>query len=432
MMNYSEPKPLRSFVFSSADMFLGGLFLLYVVGVVSKKVLMFPDGFQDIVVLMYIVLGVLSRGNRLPSAIQKLSKEAVFKLFILLVVYYFLLTFYYEVDYSLAIMEFFSVFKWIVYFFSGYLLGATFSMKSVDFHRSKLFLLFVLGVSLYSLATYNWSGFSISLVSIYNNSYSSLFSLRSVFALFGLIVFVIGINALDHKRASAFLLMGAAVMFLVMSGNRKMIFATLVIIAAIATSRKSSALVVAVIVLAISLALIAIFQSDILQVTIAEYSSENQPRVRTYLVALDLARDYFPFGSGPNSFASRGSMLNYSEIYRTYNLDQVWGFHEDDDTHFYNDTYWAQIVGQYGVLGVVLVLTVVWRMFKSVSGSGFRVEHQILLLVVVVLSTVTPSLQRIEISLFVFFSFGVFAQAKSSESLVLVAKNMSKRVLWKT
>lgn len=79
----------------------------------------------------------------------------------------------------------------------------------------------------------------------------------------------------------------------------------------------------------------------------------NAARPAMYAVGLDVAVDYFPFGSG---FASFGSWLSgeyYSPLYSQYGISSVYGISPDNYTYI-ADVYWPQIYAQYSFIGLII------------------------------------------------------------------------------
>lgn len=64
--------------------------------------------------------------------------------------------------------------------------------------------------------------------------------------------------------------------------------------------------------------------------------------------------DYFPFGSGLASFASYGSMANYSNLYYEYGIDKVYGL-SPQKPDFICDAFYPSLA-QFGVVGIILFI----------------------------------------------------------------------------
>ncbi len=395
--------------FQNSSILLSIIFIFYTMGIILKKIFLFQDGLLDIGILTLLLFFLLLKPKKMIKGIKQLFKKKLFLLFLLLTLYYISLSFISHNTFKLIFLEYLSVFKWLIYFFIGYIFAHSYNSNFEAFPKKNDLLLFSLFLLIYSILFYNWSGIGgiNTLFGFYHNSYSSIFSLRSVFALFGFIVFIYGINSFNTKRKSSLFLIFSSLVFLFMSGNRKMLIAYFLVLLFMKFKSKYKKILKFLRILLSLFIILLITQLSIFQKSKEEYSSNKQPRIFTYIKSFEIASDYFPFGSGPATFASKGSMVNYSPIYKKYNMDKKWGFGKNDKVHFYNDTYWAQIIGQYGVIGLILVLMIYLEIANQFKYSNSKINYKVVLLILLFLSLVTPALQRIEISLFIFFSLGI-------------------------
>lgn len=99
----------------------------------------------------------------------------------------------------------------------------------------------------------------------------------------------------------------------------------------------------------------------------SELISETGPRGVLLRTATDIARDYFPLGSGFGSFGSHISRVSYSNIYYIYGLSNIYGFTQWSP-RFITDSQWAMIIGETGITGFIIyililiyITIVLWR-----------------------------------------------------------------------
>ena len=78
----------------------------------------------------------------------------------------------------------------------------------------------------------------------------------------------------------------------------------------------------------------------------------NQARVALYNGAFEITRDHFPLGVGLGRYGSWMSRVNYSPIYVEYRLSDIRGL-DPENPKFATDTFWPQVLGEVGALGVV-------------------------------------------------------------------------------
>lgn len=100
-------------------------------------------------------------------------------------------------------------------------------------------------------------------------------------------------------------------------------------------------------------------------------TSEKIPRNALYIASFQIAKDYFPFGSGQGTFGSLPVGRHYSKIYYDYNLNTIHGLSPADalgktDSHFIFDTHWSSVLGELGFIGALLLMTLwVYPALKS-------------------------------------------------------------------
>lgn len=394
---------------------LRSIFLVYVIFVFCKYYFQFDDGVTDVAVLGFAVVAVAVKPRNIPHEVSLLLKERVTLIWLIFTAYYLSLTFRSYNSLDNIFLEYFSVFKWLVYFFVGYLVAGVYRIRASVFPGIVDMVVVVTVILMFSLYYYNWSGLGGigDLFGFYDNSFGSIFSLRSVFAIFGFIVAIYALNTVSRHGFLGFHLFLSSFVFIFMSGNRKMLLAVMLISLFMKWHGKYKYIYRGLSYMFLVFAVFIGLNLSIVERSFSEYSNPDQPRLLSYSISYQIASDYFPFGSGPATFASRGSMKNYSPIYEEYGLDDRWGFRETDDVHFYNDTYWAQIIGQYGFVGLTLVLLLLMSIWSRIGGDGNRVSNRLLLSAVVLLSITTPALQRTEIALFVFFVFGMYVRQRT-------------------
>lgn len=92
---------------------------------------------------------------------------------------------------------------------------------------------------------------------------------------------------------------------------------------------------------------------------------EEAARGACYYYGADLANKYFPLGSGFCTFSSSLSGVYYSPLYVKYGLNVMEGL-KPDDFSYAADTYWPNIFSQYGWIGFVVYLLMLYFITMSV------------------------------------------------------------------
>lgn len=88
----------------------------------------------------------------------------------------------------------------------------------------------------------------------------------------------------------------------------------------------------------------------------------NGARGYLYTAGYQIAKDFFPLGTGFGTFGSFISREFYSPLYYEYGLSNIWGL-SPSTPYYIADTYWAMIMGETGFLGVILLILVLYFIF---------------------------------------------------------------------
>ncbi|MCI9176596.1 MAG: hypothetical protein HFH49_17070 [Lachnospiraceae bacterium] len=86
-------------------------------------------------------------------------------------------------------------------------------------------------------------------------------------------------------------------------------------------------------------------------------SARMSPRKMLLMDSIDIAKRYFPVGSGFGTFCSGAANLSGSRIYTEYYGNRVYPF---------NDMFWACVIGQFGFLGFCFFLKCVYEIIISI------------------------------------------------------------------
>lgn len=90
--------------------------------------------------------------------------------------------------------------------------------------------------------------------------------------------------------------------------------------------------------------------------------------------SLQIAKDYFPLGAGFGTYGSYMSGISYSPLYYIYKLNNIYGL-QRENANFISDTFWPMIIGQFGILGLVIYSLILIILFKNIQ-DDFNVENK--------------------------------------------------------
>lgn len=79
--------------------------------------------------------------------------------------------------------------------------------------------------------------------------------------------------------------------------------------------------------------------------------------------ALALAKQYFPFGTGFGTFGTNMSVVYYSSIYNTLGYNKINGMSKETAAYL-NDGFWQATLAQFGFIGCVLFIYIIYLFFK--------------------------------------------------------------------
>ncbi len=98
---------------------------------------------------------------------------------------------------------------------------------------------------------------------------------------------------------------------------------------------------------------------DLVSSRIELYGSESSVRSRLYWASSEIARRYFPFGSGAGTFASQPTRHTfYSPLYYDYGFQSIYGTSPKYPVYLM-DTWWPKVLAESGVFGALVYLGLV-------------------------------------------------------------------------
>lgn len=95
-------------------------------------------------------------------------------------------------------------------------------------------------------------------------------------------------------------------------------------------------------------------------------ANSQASRLLLTVTSLKMAKDLFPLGSGLASFGSAFSLKPYSIIYKMYGLSEIWGLSAETGQDV-TDTFWPMILGQFGIIALIVYLVFVYNIFKQIQ-----------------------------------------------------------------
>ena len=102
---------------------------------------------------------------------------------------------------------------------------------------------------------------------------------------------------------------------------------------------------------------------------------ENAARGACYYYGVDIANNHFPLGSGFCTFSSSLSGTYYSPLYYEYGLSEMEGL-TPENYNYAADTFWPNIYSQYGWIGLVFYLFMLYHMLQTINRRFILLSDQ--------------------------------------------------------
>ena len=104
------------------------------------------------------------------------------------------------------------------------------------------------------------------------------------------------------------------------------------------------------------------------------FSTAGTARKELLEKSIDIAKDYFPFGTGFGTYGTFVTGKSYSPIYYMYGLSEIWGL-TPESPGFVSDGFWYAIIGQFGFLGLICYLSILYIIIKRIQRE-YTIENK--------------------------------------------------------
>lgn len=115
--------------------------------------------------------------------------------------------------------------------------------------------------------------------------------------------------------------------------------------------------------------ILLIFAFD--QINFYFFKNDGFARKELMNASFEIAKDYFPIGTGFATFGSFYSAENYSPVYYKYNLNTVYGL-SPNYHYFVADSFYPMLLGQFGYIGLFLYLICIYLLFKKIQNIDLK------------------------------------------------------------
>lgn len=152
---------------------------------------------------------------------------------------------------------------------------------------------------------------------------------------------------------------------------------------------------------------------------INEYFLENAkaPRAMLLMFGFRTMIKCFPIGSGFATFASDMANKYYSGLYRLYGFNLNWGTREGSE--FLNDSWWPIIMAQFGVVGLIVVVLIFYKLFKRIQSVKVDGRKKIMIMTAffyLMIASLGTSIFTTSVTIILIFSMILVVNALSHET----------------
>lgn len=122
------------------------------------------------------------------------------------------------------------------------------------------------------------------------------------------------------------------------------------------------------------------------------FLGEVTPRLLLLKSSVSVASDFFPFGAGGGTFGSAIANSNYSALYYDLGFEGKYGLSSyDTGANFLSDQFWPMILAQYGWIGLVFYVYILYRLFGVVNKNLVRSPRYLIAFYMIVSSLTLSS-----------------------------------------
>jgi len=114
--------------------------------------------------------------------------------------------------------------------------------------------------------------------------------------------------------------------------------------------------------------------------TILYYFSTERNTARGALLRYSVVvfKRYFPFGAGFATYASNMAAEYYSKLYDEFGFNYIFGLAKENPV-FANDSFWPEIIGQFGFIGLVLAIILLILFYRNIINLNSSKSEKLIL-----------------------------------------------------
>lgn len=100
------------------------------------------------------------------------------------------------------------------------------------------------------------------------------------------------------------------------------------------------------------------------------FLDETAPRAKLFIYGIETLKNFHYMGAGFGTYGSFSAAKYYSPLYVKYGFEGSYGM-SSNDYQFLTDTYWPMLLGQFGIIGTLIVAGTTLYMFRVLQKKRF-------------------------------------------------------------
>lgn len=120
------------------------------------------------------------------------------------------------------------------------------------------------------------------------------------------------------------------------------------------------------------------------------FFNPRMPRAILLKYGIITMKDYFPLGTGFSTYGSSEAGKNYSPLYYKYGFNEGYGISYNNRMYLL-DNYWPSIMGQFGAIGLAIVILLIINLIKSIIKRNKNDKYNLLGCIMILICILSAS-----------------------------------------
>lgn len=161
---------------------------------------------------------------------------------------------------------------------------------------------------------------------------------------------------------------------------------------------------------------------------LAYFTVSDAPRYLFFSNGFKLANTYFPFGVGLGLFGGSIAEKYYSPVYYTLGFNNIWTVRKDGG--FLIDTFFPTIIGEFGYIGTIIYLLMLFKCYKYIFGKRLRLNFNRVVLLAFLLGGLTSNFLNSSIGMTIIILFVIINQKEVIYQKKIIINENDKKTMY--